>query len=700
MSDWIRRSDVLAALLLAALAAGAACRGGAPSGGVVTRAGGLVIEAALDPDPPRQEGNTLVLTVNDEAGAPVEGADVALRYSMPAMGAMPEMRGRADVEPVGAGRYRARFDLPMDGSWTLELDVRSTAASARVSYRMRVGSRGLTAAGGEPTAERPPPAEAEPGRPLPEATLEQLRSALAVYDELREQLAADRLAGLPARAARLAAALRAAGSGFGEGFEQVAAVAEEAARTAEAMGAAGDLVEARDAFGETTRVLMLLAGRDQRLREGWHPFQCPMRAGFDRWLQSSPEPPSNPYMGQSMPECGTPAEWAVTGPRSEEEIDAHARAAHGSDGGEAAYYTCSMHPSVRSANPGTCPICSMDLVPVTHEEVETGVIIVDAQRRQLIGVRTAAVRREPIGVTIRAVGKVTYDETRLSDVSVKYRGWIGTLHADSPGQLVRKGKPLFTLYSPELHSAQEELLAVLASQRQARGTSAPERADYLVEAARERLRLWDLEDAEIDRIAERGQAVKYLPITSPVTGYVVEKNVVAGAVVEPGMQLYRIAGLDRVWVEAEVYESELPLVSVGQQAEVGLSYLPGERFTGRVAFVYPYLQGSTRTGRVRIELANPGLELKPEMYADVTLRTDRGEGLVVPEEAVLYAGPRRIVFVDLGEGRLRPQEIEVGVRSGDRYEVLSGLEEGDRVVTSGNFLVAAESRLKSAAGLW
>jgi Cu(I)/Ag(I) efflux system membrane fusion protein len=401
-----------------------------------------------------------------------------------------------------------------------------------------------------------------------------------------------------------------------------------------------------------------------------------------------------------MPECGTPAGWDVSGPRGEEEIDAHARAAHGADGGEISHYTCSMHPSVRRTEPGTCPICSMDLVPVTREEVDTGVIIVDAQRRQLIGVRTAVIRRGPIGVTIRAVGKVTYDETRLSDVSVKYRGWIGTLHADSPGQLVRKGKPLFTLYSPELHAAQEELLAVLASQRQARGTSAPERADYLVEAARQRLRLWDLEDAEIDRIAERGQAVKYLPIASPVTGYVVEKNVVAGAVVEPGMKLYRIAGLDRVWVEAEVYESELPLVSVGQQAEVGLSYLPGERFTGRVAFVYPYLEGSSRTGRVRIELANPGLELKPEMYADVTLRADRGEGLVVPVEAVLYAGPRRLVFVDLGEGRLRPQEIEVGVRSGDSYEVLSGLEEGETVVTSGNFLVAAESRLKSATGQW
>jgi len=367
---------------------------------------------------------------------------------------------------------------------------------------------------------------------------------------------------------------------------------------------------------------------------------------------------------------------------------------------DVAYYTCSMHPAVESHDPGTCPICSMDLVPVTREELETGVIRVDAQRRQLIGVRTAPVERRPLSVTIRAVGKVAYDETRLTDVSVKYRGWIGTLHADAPGQLVRKGRPLFTLYSPELYAAQEELLAALASQQTARGTSTPDRVDALVEAARQRLRLWDVDEAEIDRIAERGGAERYLPIPAPVTGHVVEKNVVAGGAVEPGARLYRIAALDRVWVEADVYESDLPLVSVGQEAEVALSYLPGERFTGKVAFVYPYLDGSSRTGRVRVELRNPGLELKPEMYADVTLRAERGEALAVPEEAVLYAGPRRVVFLDLGEGRLRPQEIQVGVKSGDAYEVLSGLEEGDLVVTSGNFLVAAESRLKSAAGQW
>ena len=288
----------------------------------------------------------------------------------------------------------------------------------------------------------------------------------------------------------------------------------------------------------------------------------------------------------------------------------------------------------------------------------------------------------------------------LAEVTVKYKGWIGKLYADATGKRVRKGEPLFTLYSPELYAAQEELLTALASQSAARATSVPDRADYLVDAARKKLRLWDIEDEQVERIAESGEPLEYIPILSPVTGHVIEKNVVQGASVEPGEMLYRIAGLDKIWIEAELYESELPLVDVGQEAEVTLPYLPGRSFRGRVSFVYPYLEGESRTGRVRIELPNPRLELKPGMYANVDLVEERGERLVVPEEAVLYAGPRRLVFLDLGEGRLKPQEIEVGVKSGDFYEVLSGLEEGDVVVTSGNFLVAAESRIKSATEQW
>ncbi len=391
------------------------------------------------------------------------------------------------------------------------------------------------------------------------------------------------------------------------------------------------------------------------------------------------------------------AEGAADSSLSMEEMEAHIESAHG---GEIDYYTCSMHPSVRSEVPGTCPICSMTLVPVTKQETETGIITLDAQRRQAIGVRTAPVARQDVSVRVRAAGKVVYDETRLAEVTVKYRGWVGTLHADATGVRVESGEALFTLYSPELFAAQEELLTALESQRAARDTTAPERADYLVDAARRRLHLWDIQDSQIDDIVAGGQAQQYLSIVSPVDGFVIEKNVVQGSAVEPGEVLYRIAGLDRIWIDAEVYESEFPLVALGQQAQVTLPYLPGRTFQGRVSFIYPYLEGKTRTGRIRVELPNRGLELKPEMYANVELVSEKGTQLMVPAEAVLYAGPRRLVFVDLGEGQLRPQEIEIGVKSGDFYEVLDGLDEGDVVVTSGNFLVAAESRLKSATKQW
>jgi membrane fusion protein, copper/silver efflux system len=365
-----------------------------------------------------------------------------------------------------------------------------------------------------------------------------------------------------------------------------------------------------------------------------------------------------------------------------------------------AYYTCPMHNSVHSGEPGQCPICGMNLVPVLEEEASTGIVEVDTRRWQTIGVRTGRVMRRPIELEVRAVGRVAVDETRLAEVSVKYPGWIGRLDVNRPGQAVRRGETLFTLYSPDLYATQGELLAALASQRAARQTQAPERADYLVEAARQRLRLWDLSENEIEAIAAAGEPTQYLPIVAPVSGYVVEKNVVEGAAVEPGRPLFRIAGLDRVWVEAEIYESDLSLVAVGQAARITLPYDPAAHFEGKVAFVYPYLDPTARTGRVRVELANPGLALKPEMYTDVAIAIDRGERLVVPESAVLYAGSRRLVFVDLGGGRLEPRPVELGVRSEDFIEVLSGLEMGQSVVTSGTFLIAAESRLKSAAEQW
>lgn len=369
-------------------------------------------------------------------------------------------------------------------------------------------------------------------------------------------------------------------------------------------------------------------------------------------------------------------------------------------GSEIAYYTCSMHPSVRAKKPGNCPVCGMTLQPVTVEESATGVIVIDMQRRQAIGVTTEPVEKHPLTVSIRTVGNVVYDQTGLADVSLKIRGWIGKLHVDTLGELVDKGEVLFTVYSPELYAAQEELLSAIASQKTARGTAMPGRVDYLVESARRRLQLWDLHASQIEEIVRAGRPKKYFPILSPVAGYVVAKNVVEGASIEPGARLYRIADLSRVWIEAEIYESDVPLVEVGDVAKIKLPYRPAWEAEGRVAFVYPYLDDVTRTVRARIVLDNEDLTLKPEMYADVQLEKPLGEHLAVPDDAILYAGERRFVFIDLGEGRLKPQGVKIGRRAGDLVEILDGLSEGDVIVTSGNFLVAAESRLKVDMEHW
>ncbi len=322
------------------------------------------------------------------------------------------------------------------------------------------------------------------------------------------------------------------------------------------------------------------------------------------------------------------------------------------------------------------------------------------ERLQRIGVRMAHAERRALSTAIRAVGRVTYDETALQDVSLKVRGWVGELRIDAVGDRVAKGDVLFTLYSPELYAAQQEYLLALRAQVRARETDVPDRADYLVTAARNRLRLWDVAPAELERIARVGAPLEHLAIRAPASGYVVEKSIVAGSAVEPGQRLYRIAPLDPVWIEAEVYEAEVPLVTPGMAAEITLPYLPGRTFPGKVAWVYPGLSGATRTARIRIELENLDHALRPDMLANVELATERAEHLVVPLSAVLYAGPRSFVFLDLGEGRLRPQRVEVGMRVGEEIEILSGLEEGQAVVASATFLVASESRLRAALDQW
>lgn len=386
------------------------------------------------------------------------------------------------------------------------------------------------------------------------------------------------------------------------------------------------------------------------------------------------------------PGAGGPA---ATAPAHDHDHAAAGAPAAGDDA--VSYYTCPMHPSVRREVEGACPLCGMDLVPVTRAEEQGGVVQVDEARRAAVGIRTSPVIRGPMTVAVRAVGRVTYDERRLTDVVLRVGGYVSKLRVATTGQAVTKGETLFTLYSPDLYAAQEEYLLARAAL-----ADAGARGDGLVRAAEKKLRLWGLSAAQIARVAARGEPIEDVAFPSPASGVVLDKMIVEGDAVEPGMRLFRIAALDRIWVEAELYEADLRHVARGQLATVELSYLPGRTFTGKVAFIYPYLDPATRTGRVRVELPNRGLELKPDMYATVALAIPLGERVQVPIDAVIYTGPRRLVFVDIGGGKLEPRAITIGAQTDDLVEVVSGLAGGERVVTAGNFLVAAESRLRGA----
>lgn len=329
-----------------------------------------------------------------------------------------------------------------------------------------------------------------------------------------------------------------------------------------------------------------------------------------------------------------------------------------------------------------------------------GEVRIDPARLQQIGVRFASVERAPLERIIRGTGTVGWDETKLVDVSLKVRGWVRELFADAQGARVVAGDPLFTVYSPELYAAQLEYLEALRAGTAARETGAPDRADRLVRAARARLRLWNLEEADIAALAARGEPLEAVPIRAPASGFLIEKNVVAGGAIEPGVRLFRIAPLDLVWIDAQFFESDAPLLALGQPAVVRAPALPGGGVDARVAYVYPSLDVGTRSVRARLELPNPELAFRPGMWVEVELRADLGPRLQVPASAVIYAGARRVVFVDRGEGRLQPREVETGVKTGETIEILSGLEPGERVVAAGNFLIAAESRLQSALEQW
>ncbi|MFQ5692570.1 MAG: efflux RND transporter periplasmic adaptor subunit, partial [Nitrospinota bacterium] len=347
------------------------------------------------------------------------------------------------------------------------------------------------------------------------------------------------------------------------------------------------------------------------------------------------------------------------------------------------------------------PTAPLAAAPDAQKRPDRATVKLNVTKQQLIGVQTSTVASMALEKTIRTVGKVAYDETRMTDVNLKIGGWIEKPFVDYTGKPVRKGQPLLTIYSPDLVSTQEEYLLAVQTLEKVRNSRLPDAvrgAKALVEASRRRLLLWDITEGQISRLARTGRPQTNLTIESPVSGFVVQKKIVEKMYVKPGMSLYRIADISTVWIEADIYESDLPFVKVGQRATITLPYGGGRVLQGRITFIYPFMDPATRTVKVRLSFPNPGARLKPEMYANVEIRNKGGKKLAVPESAVLHSGVRNLVFVDRGKGMFEPREVKLGPKMDGHYMVLKGLSAGEKVVTSANFLIDSESRLMAATG--
>ena len=370
------------------------------------------------------------------------------------------------------------------------------------------------------------------------------------------------------------------------------------------------------------------------------------------------------------------------------------------------FYRHPMNPDVTSPVPMKDEM-GMDYVAVYAGEAEeasaggiegyaTVTLSDDAMR--LAGVQTAPAVREPIARTVRTVGLVVADETRVRHVHTKVSGWVEKLFVNFTGQAVREGQPVLSVYSQELLSSQEEYLRALeAASRPSRIDTTVFRfpGDDLLEAARRRLELFDVPQGFIEELERSGKPQKGVTLLAPASGFVTAKDIFEGQQIEPGMELYTITDLSDVWIEAQVYEYEAPFVRVGQEALLSLPYGPSLRLVGRVSYIYPYLDMESRTLRARFEFPNPDEILKPGMYADVDLEIDAGEGLLIPDSGVMDTGLRQMVFVEKSKGVFEPREVKLGVRSGGRAQILSGVSEGEQVVVRANFLLDSESRLRA-----
>jgi membrane fusion protein, copper/silver efflux system len=364
------------------------------------------------------------------------------------------------------------------------------------------------------------------------------------------------------------------------------------------------------------------------------------------------------------------------------------------------FYTCGMHPWVILPDPGLCPICSMTLLPMDPEKF-TGEMVIDPVVTQNIGVRIEPVTAGPVVRTIRTIGTVTYDETRVRDINIKAPGWIEKLYVDYEGAEVEEGDPLFDLYSPKIYSAQSEYLTSLKMRGKVGVEFLPDSqldSDRLIMDSRTQLEYYDITDAQIDALETAGVPSKTMTIYSPIEGIVIAKHANEGMPVDMGMRPYQIADLSRVWVMVSLYEYQLPFVELGQRATMSLPYIPGQKFEGRVIYIYPYLDEATRQVNVRLEFDNPNFLLKPGMYASIDLKnTIAQKRTLAPRSAIIDTGERQIAFVSLGDGKFEPRNVLMGVETDDgKMEILDGLEPGEQVVTSGQFLLDSESRVRES----
>jgi len=404
------------------------------------------------------------------------------------------------------------------------------------------------------------------------------------------------------------------------------------------------------------------------------------------------------------------------------------------------YYTCTMHPSVKSQDPkGKCPICGMDLVPVMKksggeataetspqmQETKAGgekqggqmqgmegmsgmkpggemqggqtrEFVVPVERQQQIGVTYAAVQRKPLRHTIRSVGMVVPDKGRNWQFVSRVDGYVQRLDVKSPGEIVEKDAPLLSIYSPDLLTSEREFVELLRMRDQAKSKDARETPERLIQSARRRLQLWNVTNEQIAELEKTRNPQQNLTLLSPFRGVVQSVPVEQGKGVGIGNMLVEVADLSVVWVWAEFYEDELPMLKVGQKIDITAKSYPGEKFEGTISLINPFLEEAKRTAKVRINIPNPDFKLRPAMYVNAELAMDMGEGLTIPVSAVMPTGTRSVAFINKGEGKLEPRIVQLGSKYGESYEVQNGLHEGEQVVASANFLIDAESKVQGA----